>query len=402
MQLEKDVIGKIFFTEYDKNITGTSMRDPLGLQPIWSYYGRKIVNHLTTISTDIRGFREVLLCLSICSDCKNKHKSETYKDLILLFEQLFVYSAIDHGIIEGIIGADNGASKFNHNGKNPLISSNSGETILVREISSGYYGRYKTPLNTMKVINADSSVVQSVDFVSLYGSKLYNKILEAFDSFVTLNKSDRYYKKFTALNEIFEAVCGKFRIGEREFWIEKLQIDGIEKLELMQSCYELVEEDRSYKSVFDELQTAEEVKDVERLEPFLRCMESVFYQTLAAKNVDNIVIDEKALNEHKQRYDEFVKMSDAKDANSDLLYQRMKFIRENCSPYKTDYIKKVIDYHKLVCNQKRSSAWLELDTSGNVQAFVQPDIVINIDDWGRDYYMSSLFSIKRGIKDLSK
>ena len=47
------ILNKIFFTEKDNNISGASQRDPLGLQPIWSFYGRRVINHLTTISTNI-------------------------------------------------------------------------------------------------------------------------------------------------------------------------------------------------------------------------------------------------------------------------------------------------------------------------------------------------------------
>lgn len=49
-------INKVFFTQKDNDISGTAQRDPLGLQPIWSYYGRQVINHLTTISTNIHGY----------------------------------------------------------------------------------------------------------------------------------------------------------------------------------------------------------------------------------------------------------------------------------------------------------------------------------------------------------
>ena len=68
------LLNKLFFTKKDEDISGTAQRDPLGLQPIWSFYGRQVINHLTTISTSIHGFREVLLCLSICNEINNCSK----------------------------------------------------------------------------------------------------------------------------------------------------------------------------------------------------------------------------------------------------------------------------------------------------------------------------------------
>lgn len=48
-------LNTIFFTAKDEAITGTSKRDPLGFQPIWSYYGRKVVKHLLSIHGKICG-----------------------------------------------------------------------------------------------------------------------------------------------------------------------------------------------------------------------------------------------------------------------------------------------------------------------------------------------------------
>lgn len=68
-----------------------------------------------------------------------------------------------------------------------------------------------------------------------------------------------------------------------------------------------------YKSIFDELQFAGEVQDVVRLEPFLRCMESVFYQSLNVKNLGNIKLSADPLldSNGKGRKDIEVALTDA-------------------------------------------------------------------------------------------
>ena len=169
----------------------------------------------------------------------------------------------------------------------------------------------------------------------------------------------------------------------------------------MRECYRLLSDDISCKEVFDELQPVEEVKDVRRLEPFLLCMESAFYGALSAHSIKKNEITEKTLEEHKKRYNEFEQITSFKNANSDLLNIRMTCIKEKCSPYSQSYVKNIIDYHTCVCDQKNSSKWLELEPSGKVQSFVQLDMSTNIDDWGRDYYLSSLYNIKKGIEKLS-
>lgn len=395
----KDEFGELFFTEYDEKITGTSKRDPLGLQPIWSYYGRRVIKHLTTVSGDIRGFREVLLCLSICASVKDNHNKIGYRELILLFEQLFVYSAIIKDEKEGILGADNGAIRFANTKMNTKISADN--TVLIREISLGYYGRYKTPLTTMGIIDKNSFICTEVDVEQMYGKKEYKEILKAFDRFVSLKPEDRTLKNFSALEQIFEAVNGKFRTTEKEFWLNKLQITGDKKNNLMAECYARVDTKQFYREVFDDLLADSYIYDIENLEPFLRCMESVFYMALRSRNINDIVISTDELNEHIRRYKEFLTICDTKDGNSQMLNERVRFIREKCNPEERNYIHNILDYHKKVSEQKRSAVWIEADiNSGNIQVFVQPDISnLDIDEWGRDYYLSSLLSVKKGIKE---
>ena len=51
----------MFLTLEDPRAKVQGSRDPLGLQPIWSRFGREVVTNLTTISRAVRGFAVVLL-----------------------------------------------------------------------------------------------------------------------------------------------------------------------------------------------------------------------------------------------------------------------------------------------------------------------------------------------------
>lgn len=389
------LLNKLFFTKKDEDISGTAQRDPLGLQPIWSFYGRQVINHLTTISTSIHGFREVLLCLSICNEINGTKKDLSYSDLILLFEQLFIYTSISKGKVEGILGADNGYAKFNAYNKNPEISLK--QTILVREISLGYYGRYKSPLSTMGIIDSRSVLlIDKEEIKNHYGESRYNKILVAFKNFVFSNKK---FNNFTAKDELYEAVFGKFREAECNFWLKRLnEVDG-ETKELMKKCYSLANKDIIPEDSFYKLKSFNEVENIIKLEPFLRCLEEVFFKVMSSKDISYIKINN--INEHKKRYDEFCKISNYSD--SQLFNVRIKYLKENCSPDSENYIKNIIKYHELVCKQKKSSVWVDLDTVGRLKSFVNVnDVAIDINQWGRDYYFSSLQSVKAEIEELSK
>ena len=391
-----DFINSIFFTQKDNDISGSSQRDPLGLQPIWSFYGRQVINHLTTISTNIHGFREVLLCLSICNELNGIKKDLSYYDLILLFEQLFIYTSISKSRIEGILGADNGNARFISYGGNPEVSYK--KTILVREISLGYYGRYKTPLSTMGIIDSRSSLlVEHEQIKKLYGESRYLEILSAFKSFIT--SSIKMFNTFKAKDTLYEAVFGKFRTGECNFWINRLNELHGESKELMKDCYASVNKDSTPDIFFTSLSSYNDVSNILKLEPFLRCLEEIFYKAMSTKDIESIKIDN--INEHKKRFDEFCKITNYND--SQLFNVRIKYLKEKCSPFTKDYIINVIKYHELVCQQKKSSVWVELDQAGRLQQFVNSDDVeIDIYQWGRDYYLSSLKSIKTEIQEFSK
>ena len=399
-------IGNIFFTAYDEKITGTSQRDPLGLQLIWSYYGRRLVKHITTISDDIRGFREVLLCLSICNDYyqmqNGKNKLEL-KSLILIFEQLFVYSTVRRGESAGIIGADNANARYKEKQEDTLVSYE--DTILVREISLGYYGRYKTPLLTMGIIDNASRIGEEIDVIKLYGSNLYQSVLDGFRLFcedISDSRRELPIKEFKMFDCLYEAVCGKMRDGEAAFWLDRLQISGENKDELMQSCYDVVDYDNVGRVAMELLPAETKVVDIRMLEPFLRCMESVFYTALSVNKISGVAFDVATLEKHKERYREFCKCSDPKEEDSSILVKRIKYLKEKCNPESERYVKNILDYHKQVCTQKKSSVWLEYDDSNDsVQSFVQADSSINLDTWGRDYYLASLWGIKSGIERLS-
>lgn len=392
----EDLLNNVFFTEKDDNISGTSQRDPLGLQPIWSFYGRRVINHLTTISTNIHGFREVLLCLAICKEVYVEKSKFSYADLILFFEQLFIYTSISKGRIEGILGSDNGNAKFIANNSNPELSST--KTILVREISLGYYGRYKTPLTTMGIIDGRSELqIDTVDIKKLYGEERFLEIQKSFKKYI--ESSNKRFNCFEAKEALFEAIFGKFRSGERKFWITKLYEDKGEKKELMELCYEQVNKESIAQQLFTSLSSKVEVNDILRLEPYLRCLEQIFYKAMASRKINEIGIDN--IKAHEKSYQDFCQINAL--SATPLFRERIKFLREKCNPANTDYIENVIRYHELVCKQKKSSVWVEMDTEGRLQPFVNTnDVDIDISVWGRDYYLSSLKSIKSEILEFSK
>ena len=157
---------KSLFTEYDDSIEANAYRDPMGLQIIWSAVGQNIFGrNITSISSDMRNFvinlfnHWIVRDLTVGRDrieLSNVHKGH-YSDvslktgLIIFLENLLVYiltvgnGAVDSGGLLGTMNAQNRLSKVDGALETIEISVDQDDAILVRQISLGVNGRYKTP-----------------------------------------------------------------------------------------------------------------------------------------------------------------------------------------------------------------------------------------------------------------
>ena len=362
MKVIKKVLSKVWFTELDNEVSGSSQRDPLGLQSIWAYYGGRVIKHITTVSNDIRGFRETLLCLDICSKYQNEKNDDrySYKELILCFEELFIYSAIkkdrDNNTekARGLIGYDNGRSKYESSKRKPIISPQN--TVLASQISLGYFGRYKTPLYSMGIINGMNRVnSRFINVPSLYDDIQYQELFKAFKSFMD-KKSVKTFDSFTGVDYMVDAVCGSFREGEKEFWLERLQISGENEDTLMRECYERLSENNEFDQLLFALRDYPEVNDILCVEPYLLCIEDVFYKMLKNRNVSAIEYD---AEKHYSRLEVFKCASKPERAAVDVLSRKYNLLL-NLDPHEDTYIYKVYEYHKKVCEYKGSGSWLNI------------------------------------------
>lgn len=399
---------QIYFTEYDEKIVGESKRDPLGLQPIWSYFGSRVIKNITTVSNDLRGFREVLLCLAICGEYQQLHGG-LLKEYILLFEQLFIYSMIEVNDSEGIIGGENGTRRYySRSARNPYISGNPNDevgTILASEISLGYYGRYKTPLMNMGIIDQSSHIKPlSVDVRSLYG-ECYTDVSQAFGRFA--RRQNHRWNSFEPEGRVAlrKAVCGKFREHEEEFWLKKLKnYDEKEKKcdELMEECFKLLPSKLSesdYASWLDfyyklyESTNDPKVQEVINLELYIACVENVFYDMLNSRTINDVSIDN--IDYFKRCYDNIKELS---MISSPDMNNRFQELIKQCNPYE-DVIRGVCKYHQFVSKQKKSSMWLEIGEENDIHTFNPDRIGDNSDMKRRNYYAAPLQSIKEGFEE---
>ncbi len=157
-------------TSVDDDLGSESYLDPIGTLIIWSAFGREIFNsRINSVSNDIRNYTVNLLHHHLVrklvgddgvrlSGTLQRHygskDSLSFKQACLIFlENVFVFSMIerqDEDEVEtaGILGIGKARRLWVEKNGHPTITfthENDGQ-ILVRQLSLGVSGRYKTPL----------------------------------------------------------------------------------------------------------------------------------------------------------------------------------------------------------------------------------------------------------------
>ncbi len=123
-------------------------RDPLGIEAIWSYMGRKLVGNLTTVTSNLDNFMVGLLC------CTHASTSADQLDQIqtnyLRAEQLAAYLRLAGGN-DNFLGITRAKINFN-NGQLPLGRTEAAQ-ILSNQLSYGLWGLYSTAMHVARLIS---------------------------------------------------------------------------------------------------------------------------------------------------------------------------------------------------------------------------------------------------------
>src|SRR3990170_1598514 len=90
------VLGIPFLTLQDSRGRIKGSRDPLGVQPLWTRLGRRVIHNLTTVTTSLRGFTTLLLGLYFAERALKDQGEGAARmiDFFLKFEQLAAYSRV--------------------------------------------------------------------------------------------------------------------------------------------------------------------------------------------------------------------------------------------------------------------------------------------------------------------
>lgn len=144
-----------FLTLEDPNLKIKGSRDPLGIVPVWSCFGRHVVRNLTTQSTSVRGFTTLLLGRYFAAQLIDDGDvpPEEALDVFMRMEQIAAYARhVGHGTEGAIRGIERVKSFLEETKGRPEIQTGRRGAILTDQKVYGLWGLYSVPARTSGMI----------------------------------------------------------------------------------------------------------------------------------------------------------------------------------------------------------------------------------------------------------
>ena len=155
----------MFLTLEDPRARVKGSRDPLGVQPVWSAFGRKIVANLTTVTDSLRGFTVLLLGRYFGERLlrEGKIEEEDVIDVFLRLEQVCGYARClapedDRGQADRILGIERINRRISEGASSVKIGTTADAAILSDQKTYGLWGLFSGSARESKLLPPDGPV----------------------------------------------------------------------------------------------------------------------------------------------------------------------------------------------------------------------------------------------------
>ncbi|HKI59800.1 MAG TPA: hypothetical protein VKA23_02090 [Mariprofundaceae bacterium] len=428
-----------YLTIYDDRLTGESYIDPIGTLIIWSAYGQKIFNNrVNSISNDVRNYtlnlfnhyliRRLIrdesfqLGSRLLSLYGSKNTLQFKYACLLYLENMFVYSILKHdgdkGVDStGVLGITNGRRHWSGTNPNPkLVFSNEKDgQLLVRQLSLGVSGRYKTPFMGIGYFDGnyqydipDSGPIWEGVEALIAGSPQLGQLSEAVCDHLKFVLGQNSAKPQISFNDVPEALhkayaktfassgfVGKF---SRSYWLAATRLDTGAAGALLQVLDENAESGKPVELSAQRLteltpkkdlqpEEREKIEHIELLEPFLADVMLLFFLLTTKKSqpLTSVIAewmklgrDEDTLRSRAQRVRSNQNLLNVLKGSALWRLQTMLHLAD--APTLLDQITLLVDYHGKVMTGRAQSSWLNIDDN-LVKVHVRPSRPPAEKDW---------------------
>lgn len=224
-------VSKPFLTDLDSRAAIKGSRDPLGLVPVWSRFGRTVVGNLTTVSGSVSGFTTLLLGYYVAEEIRRSEPDEPTLSLFLKFEQLAGYARHHVRRDRGFRGVERVGERLQKSTK-VMLGSATTHQILSSQQTYGLWGLFTVPARDSGLLSRQDPVLTPVtrEFVErqyirvLTKAGLSREILKLVrDDPTPVFLDGRHRSLAEAIANIFSR---EFTASERDFYYEHLANGG--------------------------------------------------------------------------------------------------------------------------------------------------------------------------------
>lgn len=164
-----------FLTDLDERATIKGSRDPLGIQSIWTRFGRHVVGNLTTVSSSVRDFTTLILGYWFVERVAEAGTRDAELATFLKWEQLAAYARAGVNTDHSFRGVERALRNLSE-GPKVVLSADQKHQILGDQKIYGLWGLYTVPARVSGLVESAPPKLTPVarDFVE----RVYLPMLE--------------------------------------------------------------------------------------------------------------------------------------------------------------------------------------------------------------------------------
>jgi hypothetical protein len=229
------MISSPFLTDLDSRAAVKGSRDPLGIQGVWTRFGRHVVGNLSTVSNSVRDFTVLLLGYHFAAHVADQNGPESQLGTFLKWEQLAGYARGRVNKDWSFRGTERARQRVDE--LNTItLSAQSKHQLLSNQKLYGLWGLYTVPGRASGLLDGDPVRLKplALKFVEeLYLSMLTEEGFRDGKAIVEILSEENYSlnvdgKDKRLLKAVARVLQPRFLAREREFYRKHLLYGGSE------------------------------------------------------------------------------------------------------------------------------------------------------------------------------
>ena len=147
-----------FLTDLDSRAEVKGSVDPLGITPLWTRLGRRVIGNLTTVSASVRDFKTLILGFALIEDLHARANADKDVDTLgtfLRWEQLAAYVRLRYNSDKDFRGTTRVQKRLNADATIVPISKEQDCQILGSQKTYGLWGLFTVPARASGLLADD-------------------------------------------------------------------------------------------------------------------------------------------------------------------------------------------------------------------------------------------------------